>query len=160
VWAYDGSTWTQVISGGGAPAYIDCMVVHGGLLFAGGDGEVWAFDGVSWVQVNEDGFGDPDYYGPFSMVAYNDTLYAGGGVRDRGATVWAYRGGAWAQVNDYGFGDLSNAWATTMAVFDGSLYVGTYHWLNGTEIWSTALTSASFRSWLPMVIRQFIEMLP
>lgn len=68
LWFYDGSSWTQHISGGFGDSN-NIMVASSALFesspYIGTSNEitgteVWRFDGTDWQQVNTDGFGDPN----------------------------------------------------------------------------------------------------
>ncbi len=105
VWEYNGSSWNQIGGDGINFSWADMtyetvqsLNSHNGKLYAGvsgstaGESEVWEYNGSSWTQVSGDGINsswvDSTYEIVYSLVSYNDRLYAGLGYSTGDAEVW------------------------------------------------------------------------
>ncbi len=117
---------------------IRSMVVHGGILYFnfipggeigdGSPGEIWAHDGQSVWNVINDGFGNPDNKGIWTLAAFNGYLYASVANLTTGFEVWKLEGpnGDPPQlVLADGGGDPENEAAATTIVYRNKLYFGT-----------------------------------
>jgi len=149
VWrSSDGTTWTQVNTGGfaGDPnnQAVSSLAVFGNYLYAGtfnghitAAAQLWRTpDGTTWTQVNADGFGDLDNVAVDSIAVFGDYLYAGTFNYSTGGEVWRSSDGTtWTQVNTDGFGEPNNSAVYSLAVFGNYLYAGTYNDSTGGEIW-------------------------
>ncbi len=93
-----------------------------------------------WYALEEAGFGDRENYAVFSLGAFDESLYAGTGVRrdsEATADIWKMpRGGtAWRNVTPRWALEVKRVRA--MARFGDHLYVGTES-PTGAEVWRTA----------------------
>jgi hypothetical protein len=117
---------------------IRTMVVHDGLLYFnfipggeigdGSPGEIWAHDGDSVWNVINDGFGNPDNRGIWTLESFNGYLYASVANLATGFEVWKLEGpnGAPPQlVLANGGSDPANEAAATSLVYKDKLYFGT-----------------------------------
>jgi len=133
--------WESVGSIGGAGSALGSirwMSEHGGILYVcvtpgleaeTPQGAIWATDGATFWPVVEDGFGNPDNSGVYSLASYGGWLYAGTMNYATGYEVWKLEGPGDdgttpVQVVAGGGPDPRNEGAMTMYVFDGKLYVG------------------------------------
>ncbi len=135
VWAYDGSTWSQVNENGfGTTANEAGLAVFDGTLYAWTDwGDVWRYDNPGWTQVNENGFGKG--LRVTCLRVYGGRLYASAWSSSE-VLLWRYDGGTfWTQVSG-NFKDTGNSFISSMEVFDGRLFLGTHNTKNGCELWS------------------------
>jgi len=104
-----------------------------------GGAELWMTDdGVDWLRVEEQGLGDGNNTGVYSMAEFQGALYLGTVNQQRGTQVWKTKGGIdWAQVKSDGFGYPSNWGTYSMCTFNNYLYAGTVNQLTGTQVWRT-----------------------
>ncbi len=160
----DGSTWTQVNSDGFGDPYnyvVTALEPFNGYLYAGTynyansdnpGGELWRCqqcDGTDWQPVPvAKGFGDTENQGIYSLLIFDNTLYAFTYNRATGMEVWRTSDGTnWEQVGPDGLGDSNNAhpyWDNAVASFNGCLYIGTWNDANGGEVWRKSVVTASF----------------
>lgn len=123
---------------------IRSMAVHRGLLYLaffndyamlGGMGlkadqqaVILATDGEDVWTVSDDGFGNGNNVGIFTIESFNGWLYAGTQNPAQGCEVWKLEGpdgGGPVRVVERGGPQALNEAAMTMGVFGGHLYVGT-----------------------------------
>jgi hypothetical protein len=117
---------------------IRTMVVHDGILYFnfipggeigdGSPGEVWAHDGKTVWNVVNDGFGNPDNRGIWTLASFNGYLYASVANLETGFEVWKLEGPnseppKLALAN--GGSDPANEAAATSLVYKDKLYFGT-----------------------------------
>jgi hypothetical protein len=96
-------------------------------------------DGTSWVPVIDEGFGDYDNRGVYSLEVFQGQLYAGVLNTSQGCDIWrSPDGDNWGQVASGGFGDYRNKAIRSMEVFNGDLYVGTWNESNGCQLWRSS----------------------
>ena len=83
LWLWDGSTWSQVNTGG-APTNI---IASGPTLYAGYAGTLWQWNGSAWTGINT--------ALPNNMLVSGSILYADYGS----AGLWSWNGSAWTRIN-------------------------------------------------------------
>jgi len=117
---------------------IRVMVVHNGILYFnfipggeigdGSPGEIWAHDGHDVWMVTNDGFGNPDNKGIWTLASFNGYLYASVANLDTGFEVWKLEGPNNEPpqlVLANGGSDPANEAAATSLVYKDKLYFGT-----------------------------------
>jgi hypothetical protein len=109
---WDGSGWTGL--GVGRDGYVRALAVHGGQLYAGGNG-LARWDGTDWLNIAS---------GTFHVLqTHGGDLYAGGaftsigGISAGGISKW--NGGSWTSLGNSGTGPV-----LTMSFAGDTLFVG------------------------------------
>lgn len=117
---------------------IRTLVVHNGILYFnfipggeigdGSPGEIWAHDGTHVWNVVNDGFGNPDNRGIWTLASFNGYLYASVANLETGFEVWKLEGPNNEPpklVLANGGSDPDNEAAATCLVYKDKLYFGT-----------------------------------
>jgi hypothetical protein len=131
----DAGTWQQVWANP-FEGSIRALAVHNDRLYLGVShdsstpplpAEIYATDGDAIWLVSDDGFGNPDNVGIYSLASFDGWLYAGTANAAQGCEVWKLEGEGGdteaVRVVEAGGPSPSNASTTQMVVFQGRLYV-------------------------------------
>jgi hypothetical protein len=142
IWAYDGSTWSQVYDAQD-PAYPNCgamAVFNDRLYFSTGYGygnsrnRVLSYDGTNWSDTNFDDNDDNEKID--DLAVYDGRLYLSTYREANGCQIWAYDESNWQIVSTGGFGDLDNYVGLNMLVYNNRLLVSTGNSVTGGQIWA------------------------
>ncbi|HEY1692345.1 MAG TPA: hypothetical protein VGG39_09290 [Polyangiaceae bacterium] len=102
-WSWDGTSWTQVSTGGPPPRFHASMVGLGtSILLFGGDsgagelGDTWLWDGTSWTQQTGSG---PPARAQAGAAAYKTSALVFGGTQASNpqSDTWLWAGGVWSE---------------------------------------------------------------
>ncbi len=144
IWAYDGSTWSQVYDAQN-PAFPNCgamTVYNGRLYFSSGYGDpgissrnrVLSYDGTNWSDTN---FNDNDANEKIDDLAvYDGRLYLSTYSEGNACQIWAYDESNWQLVSTGGFGDSNNYVGLHMQVYNNRLLVSTGNTVTGGQVWA------------------------
>ncbi|MCX8042584.1 MAG: hypothetical protein N3B18_00490 [Desulfobacterota bacterium] len=132
----DPGSW-ELVWRGEIEGSIRALQEHRGFLYIGVThefldqvipGELYVFDGETTVCINNDGFGNANNTGVYSLVSFNGWLYAGTSNRTEGYEVWKLAGPDHGtppvKIISGGGPFRGNQAAATMKVFNNKLYVG------------------------------------
>jgi len=142
VWAYDGSTWTQVNTDGFGeiPKIDECPVlaVYNNELYAITPLQVYKYiSGTTWNKVNTPW---DAYNHGISAISYDGYLWVGTQNTTTGTEIWRYDGATWQQMNTDGFGQSKHYYTYDFVVYNNQLYavgsLGDVMKYNGGTSWS------------------------
>ena len=162
----NGSTWTQVVSGGFGDRFngeVFRLAVFNNQIYASAwsytdthGAEIWRSstgNAGEWEQVVANGLGDATNQAGIAMEVFNGHIYIGtyswnsATNRPNGCEIWRSDGARWAKVITDGFGNMNCYAARSLAGFGDFLYAGLSIWdpdaqaYSPGEIWRCSAAS-------------------
>lgn len=142
VWRFNGSTWSELFSGGVDCAHwvdleTDGSAVYGTAvsLALNSVSGVVKYDKVSTTQISASGFGDPENFMITKLCYYDNKLYGGTYNEKTGAEIWVYNLGSWTREVNLGFDERNNYNVVDMKVINGALVVSIEN-PTGGQVWA------------------------